>query len=245
MESKRLSVDGMVIGGGIAGLQAALDLADQGFKVLIVEKEPSIGGKMIALSKVFPTLDCSSCICTPRMSAAAHHENISIMTYAEVKQSKRCNGVFETVVEKKPRYVDEDDCIGCRMCEYECPVSALHEFDCGLGTRKAIYIPFSTAIPQVALIDADNCIFCGRCEKVCPTDAVKFLQQPEEIIVETGSIIIATGFQLTPIDAKEQYGGGQLLNVLSPLQVERLLAPTVKSLILWPTSSVLARVTRA
>ncbi len=225
MESKRLSVDGMVIGGGIAGLQAALDLADQGFKVLIVEKEPSIGGKMIALSKVFPTLDCSSCICTPRMSAAAHHENISIMTYAEVKQSKRCNGVFETVVEKKPRYVDEDDCIGCRICEYECPVSAPHEFDCGLGTRKAIYIPFSTAIPQVALIDADNCIFCGRCEKVCPTNAVKFLQEPEEIIVETGSIIVTTGFQLTPIDAKKQYGGGQLLNVLSPLQVERLLAP--------------------
>lgn len=225
MGLKRLSVDGMVVGGGIAGLQAALDLADQGFKVLIVEKEPSIGGKMIALSKVFPTLDCSSCICTPRMSAAAHHENISIMTYAEVKESKRCNGVFETVVEKKPRYVDEIDCIGCRMCEYECPVSVPHEFDCGLGTRKAIYIPFSTAIPQVALLDADNCIFCGRCEKVCPTDAVKFLQEPEKIIVETGSIIITTGFQLTPIDAKDQYGGGQLQNVVGPLQVERLLAP--------------------
>jgi heterodisulfide reductase subunit A len=223
MGDKRISFDGLVIGGGIAGLQAALDLGDQGFKVLIVEKEPSIGGKMIALSKVFPTLDCASCICTPRMAAAAHHENITIMTYSEVKQTRRVGAGFEATVVKKPRYLNEADCTGCRLCEYECPVILPHEFEGDLGMRKAIYVPFSNAIPQVALLDVENCIFCGRCEKVCPPEALNFLQEPEEITVEAGTIILATGFKLTI--PKEEYGGGKLLNVLDPLQVERLLAP--------------------
>ncbi len=225
MHAQRMSVDVLVIGGGIAGLQAALDLADQGFATLIVEKEPSIGGKMIALSKVFPTLDCSSCICTPRMAAAAHHENITIMTYAEVEQTRRSDVGFTVSIVKKPRYVNEDACTGCRLCEYACTVELPHEFEGNLGMRKAIYVPFSNAIPQVAVLDVDNCIFCGRCEKVCPTKAVDFLQEPEQIIVEAGAIILATGFQLTPIDAKAQYGRGRLRNVLGALQVERLLAP--------------------
>jgi heterodisulfide reductase subunit A len=225
MRAQHLSVDGLVIGGGIAGLQAALDLADQGFTALIVEKEPSIGGKMIALSKVFPTLDCSSCICTPRMAAAAHHENITIMTYAEVERAQYSDGGFTASVVKKPRYVREDACTGCRLCEYACPVELPHEFEGDLGMRKAIYVPFSNAIPQVALLDVDSCILCGRCEKACPTEAVDFLQEPERITVEAGTIILATGFRLTPIDAKAQYGQGRLRNVLSALQVERLLAP--------------------
>ncbi|MBU0640444.1 MAG: CoB--CoM heterodisulfide reductase iron-sulfur subunit A family protein [Planctomycetes bacterium] len=225
MQDQRTTVDGLVIGGGIAGLQAALDLADQGLTVLIVETEPSIGGKMIALSKVFPTLDCSSCICTPRMAATAHHDNITIMTYAEVEQIQRSDGGFTASVLKKPRYVKEDACTGCRLCEYACTVELPHEFEGNLGMRKAIYVPFSNAIPQVALLDVDNCIFCGRCEKVCPTKAVNFLQEPERITVEAGAIILATGFQLTPIDAKAQYGRGRLRNVLDALQVERLLAP--------------------
>jgi heterodisulfide reductase subunit A len=225
MPAQRLSVDGLVIGGGIAGLQAALDLADQGYTALIVEREPSIGGTMIALSKVFPTLDCASCICTPRMAAAAHHENITIMSYAEVEHTSRSNGGFVASVVKKPRYVREDACTGCRLCEYACPMELPHEFEGNLGMRKAIYVPFSNAIPQVALLDVDNCIFCGRCERVCPTKAVDFLQEPERITVEAGTIILATGFQLTPIDAKPQYGQGRLRNVLSALQVERLLAP--------------------
>ena len=225
MTQKRISADVLVIGGGIAGLQAALDLADQGFQVLVVEREPSIGGKMIALSKVFPTLDCSSCICTPRMAAAAHHENITIMTYSEVTQTRRVRHGFEAVVLKKPRYVNEADCTGCRLCEYACPVELPDKFDGHLGVRKAIYVPFSTAIPQVALVDIDNCILCGLCEKDCPPNAVNFLQEPEQVTIEAGAIILATGYHLTPIDAKKEYGGGRLRNVLDPLQVERLLAP--------------------
>ena len=216
--------DALVIGGGIAGLQAAIDLGDQGFRVLIVEREPSIGGKMIALSKVFPTLDCSSCICTPKMAAAAHHENITIMTYAEIGEVKRSGSGFEAKVLRKPRYLHEDDCTGCRLCEYACPVDLPHPFEGNLGARKAIYVPFSNAIPQIALVDLENCILCGRCESVCPTKCIDFLQEPEEFTVGAGTVILATGYDLVE-EPKEQYGGGRLPNVLHALQVERLLAP--------------------
>ena len=225
VNKKNITVDGLVIGGGIAGLQAALDLADQGFKVLIVEKTASIGGKMIALSKVFPTLDCCSCICTPRMAAAAHHENITIMTDTQLTETRRVNGGFEVILQKEPRYVNEESCTGCRLCDYACPVEIPHEFEGDLGARKAIYVPFSTAIPQVALLDIENCLLCGQCEKVCPVGAVDYLQEPEQITVAAGVIIVASGFELTPIDAKAEYGGGRFRNVLSSLQVERLLAP--------------------
>ncbi len=224
MSERELSFDALVIGGGIAGLQAAIDLADQGFKVLIVEKEPSIGGKMIALSKVFPTLDCASCICTPKMATASHHENITIMTYSEVAAVERSADGFEAAIVQKPRYVWQDNCTGCRLCEYACPVDLPHEFEGNLGIRKAIYVPFSNAIPQAAVVDLDNCILCGLCEKACPTKCIDFLQTPEECTVNVGTVIVATGLQLSP-DVKEQYGGGRLPNVLHGLQMERLLAP--------------------
>jgi heterodisulfide reductase subunit A len=225
MSNRKLSVDALVIGGGIAGLQAAIDLGDQGYQVLIVEKEPSIGGKMIGLSKVFPTLDCSSCICTPRMAAASHHKNISTMTYAEVEETTRTSDGFAATVLQKPRYVVADDCTGCRLCEFACPVEVPHEFEGGLGARKAVYVPFNNAIPQIALVDLENCILCGRCEKVCPTKAINFLQEPERITVEAGAVILATGYTLSDMSVKEQYGGGRLKNVIDGLQVERLLAP--------------------
>ena len=153
MAPNNLQVDALVVGGGIAGMQSALDLADQGYQVALVEKEASIGGKMIALSKVFPTLDCCSCITTPKMSAVAHHENIHLFTYCEV-QSVSENGnrlVFQVL--KKPLYVDEDLCTGCRQCEYACPIDLPDPFDMDYGAHRAIRVPFSTAVPQIAVLD--------------------------------------------------------------------------------------------
>ena len=215
----------MVIGGGITGLQVALDLGDQGYSVLVVERDSSIGGKMINLSKVFPTLDCSSCICTPRMAEAAHHEMIEMLTLAEIRGIDRVPGGFTASVVQQPRYLVAAECTGCRLCEYACPVELRHEVEGGLGTRKAIYVPFNNAIPQIALLDIENCILCGQCEKVCPAKCIDYLQEPQELEVEAGTVIIATGYELTPTTVKEEYGGGRLPNVLHGLQVERLLAP--------------------
>jgi len=220
-----MDVDALVIGGGIAGLQSALDLADQGFQVLLVERQPSIGGTMIALSKVFPTLDCASCITTPKMAAVAHHENITMFTYTEVESVRKEGDKFKVLVTRKPRYVDESKCTGCRVCEFSCPVDLPHEFEGNLGARKAIYVPFGTAIPQKAVLDLEHCILCGKCEKVCPAQAVDFLQEPEQVTVTARAIILATGFNLTPMGAKKEYHAEEYPNVINALQMERLLAP--------------------
>lgn len=221
---KNNKFDVLVIGGGIAGMQASLDLGEQGYKVLLVESYPSIGGKMIGLNKVFPTLDCSSCICTPRMAEVAHHNNVTILTYTEVKKVERQGKGFWVKLLKKPRYVNAEDCIGCSKCEYECPVYVPHEFEYGLGARKAIYIPHSNAIPQVAVLDPENCMFCGRCEKVCPTNCIDYTQQEKEEDVQVGAVVVATGLDVTPIGAKKEYGGGKFINVMNPLAMERLQA---------------------
>ena len=223
--SQDTTFDALVVGGGIAGLQAALDLADQDFKVAIVEKDTSIGGKMIRLSKVFPTLDCSSCITTPKMAAAAHHDNITIFTYCDLKSLEREGHVLTASITQRPRYVDADKCIGCRQCEYSCPVYVSDEEEGGFSARKAIYIPFSNAIPQIAVIDVENCILCGKCEKVCPIQALDYFQKPEDFIINAQTAIIATGFELTPVENKQQYGRGAIPNVITSLQMERLLAP--------------------
>ena len=199
-------VDALVIGGGIAGMQAALDLGDQGYQVALVEKEPSIGGKMITLSKVFPTLDCCSCITTPKMSAVAHHPNIQMFTYCEVEAVNENGSGFAVSVLQKPRYVDADKCTGCRLCEYDCPITVPSIFDRGLGSYRAVRVPFSTAVPQIAVMDIENCLLCGKCEKVCPVGAIDFTQQPETFSINTTSIVLATGFDLTDLDAKNEYG---------------------------------------
>ncbi|MGB8991182.1 MAG: CoB--CoM heterodisulfide reductase iron-sulfur subunit A family protein [Desulfobaccales bacterium] len=217
--------DALVLGGGIAGLEAALNLAEQDFSVVIVEKDASIGGKMIRLSKVFPTLDCSSCITTPKMAAAAHHPKITILTYCELQTLTRRGDDLVAVIRQKPRYVDSGKCIGCRQCEYQCPVMVPDAEQGGFAARKAIYIPFSNAIPQKALIDPENCILCGRCAKVCPSQAVNYFEQPEDFTLTAATAVIATGFELTPLEDKTQYGQGKIPNVITALQMERLLAP--------------------
>ncbi|MCC7129388.1 MAG: CoB--CoM heterodisulfide reductase iron-sulfur subunit A family protein [Anaerolineae bacterium] len=224
MEDKH--VDALVVGGGIAGMQTALDLADQGNKVILIERDPSIGGKMITLSKVFPTLDCCSCITTPKMSAVAHHPNIELLTYCEVQTVTENNGGFAVNALKKPRYVNEKSCTGCRQCEFECPVTVPSHYDRNLGSFHAIRVPFSTAVPQTAVLDMEYCLLCGKCEKACPVDAVDFTQKPESFDIHTRSIILATGFEMTSLEAKKEYGRGKLKNVIDPLMMERFLAPT-------------------
>ena len=227
METTRtLQFDALVMGGGIAGLQAALDLGDQGFKVAVVEKDASIGGKMIRLSKVFPTLDCSSCITTPKMAAAAHHDNITLFTFCDLQTLSGTGETgFNALIRQMPRNIDPIKCIGCRQCEYACPVYVPDPEQGDFAARKAVYVPFSNAIPQIALLDVDHCTLCGKCEKVCPAEAVDYLQQPEDFVIGARTVVLATGFEVTPLANKQQYGMGQIPNVITALQMERLLAP--------------------
>jgi len=222
-----LDYDVVVIGGGIAGMQSSLDLADMGFKVLLIEKEASIGGKMFLLSKTFPTLDCASCISTPKMAAVTHHPLITVWTYSEVKEIvKNGEGDFRLKIIRKPRFVDESKCTGCEQCEDACPVIVPDEYNFGLIGRKAAYIPCETAVPKVAVIDLDNCILCGACERVCPASAINFLQEPKTVDVKAGAIIIATGYKLFPAELKKDYHFGEYPNVITSMQAERLLSPT-------------------
>ena len=223
---KKQEFDTIVVGGGIAGLQTALDLGDQGFKVAIVEKDATIGGKMIRLAKVFPTLDCASCITTPKMSAAAHHDNITLFTYCTLNSlDRQTDHTVTASVTQNPRYVDPDKCIGCRQCEYNCPVYVPDEEQGNFTLRKAVYIPFSNAIPQLAVLDVENCSLCGKCSKVCPTDAIDYFQEPETFTLEARTAVVTTGFNLTSVDQKKEYGQGKIENVITSLQMERLLAP--------------------
>jgi heterodisulfide reductase subunit A len=227
MSLNKLAVDALVVGGGIAGMQASLDLANQGYQVALVEKAPSVGGKMISLSKVFPTLDCASCITTPKMAAVAHHDNIQLLTYSELQTVARNPDGFTAQVLKKPRYVREADCTGCRSCELACPLDLPdEENEFGRTARRAIYVPFATAVPQKAVLDMDACIFCGKCLQACPSEAIDFTQQAEYLEIQARTVILATGYKATPYDAKQQYGAGKLRNVIDGLMMERLLAPT-------------------
>jgi len=221
----------LVIGGGIAGIQAAVDLSEQGIKTYLVEKTPSIGGRMAQLDKTFPTLDCAACILTPKMVSASKNENIELLTYAEVQEVKGSSGNFKVKVLKKPRYVEIEKCLGCGECIAKCPVSVPDEFNLGMGKRKAIYWPFPQAVPLVTTIDVEHCLYftkgvCKVCQKFCPTEAIDFEQKPEEVQLDVASIIVATGFQLQDPLGVPQYGYGTHSNVHTSLEFERLVSST-------------------
>lgn len=226
-KSDKLEYDVVVIGGGIAGQESALNMADSGLRVLLVEKDLSIGGHMIHLSKVFPTLDCGACITTPKVSETARHPNITISTGSEMGDIERLpDGSFRGVLTIHPRYVIEKDCTGCQDCEDACPVVVEDQYQYGMVGRKAAYVPFSIANPRVAAIDIENCILCGACERACPADAIDFTQKKikREIIAKT--VIIATGFRLFDPSIIEKYGLGRFKNVVTSMQMERQLVPT-------------------
>ncbi len=218
----------LVIGGGIAGIQTALDIAEAGYKVDIVEKEPTIGGRMAQLDKTFPTLDCSACILTPKMVDAAQHENITLYTYSEVEKVSGFVGNFDVTIRKKARSVKADMCSGCGLCTEKCPSRKTpSEFDMNLKNRGAIYIPFAQAIPKVPVIDRDACLKfktgkCGICSMVCPCEAIDYTQQDELVTEKYGAIVLATGFELLPLDKFADLGWGVSKDVISSLQLERL-----------------------
>ena len=221
------SYDALVVGGGIAGGETALNLANNGFKVLIVEKDLSIGGKMILLSKVFPTLDCAACITTPKVSEISRHPGIKIFTGSQVsKVLKKGENDFEATVTRKPRYVHIEDCTGCQLCEEACPVIVSDEYQYNLTGRKAAFIPFSISSPRVAAIDIENCTLCGACEKACPTNCIDFTQETEEYLIHAKSVVVATGFKLFDPTLIPRYGFGLFKNVITSMQMERQLAPT-------------------
>ncbi len=220
----KVNPNAMIIGAGIAGIQAALDLADQGFKTYLVEKETSIGGKMARLDKTFPTMDCSSCILTPKMVDVSRHPNIELLTYSEVKSVEGYIGNFTVKVEKKPRFVIEEECTACGLCVPPCPIESHNEFDLGLGIRKAIYVPFPQAVPLTYTIDSEHCVGCGMCTAVCELEAIDFNQKPEVLELDVGVIIVATGFDIFDATRKEEYGYGKYDNVINGLELERFLS---------------------
>ena len=236
LEKKEVSVipRALVIGGGISGIQAALEIADKGFKTYLVERTPSLGGRMAQLDKTFPTMDCSACILTPKMVDAARHPHIELLTYSEVVDVNGYIGNFRVKIKKKPRYVDVDECVGCGVCAEACRLNEhiLNEFDMNLGKRSAVYVPFPQAVPLKYTIDPNKCLMitrgkCGDgplCQKACERDAINFNQKEEEITVEVGTIVVATGYDLFDPLTKPDYGYGPCDNVLTGLEFERIVS---------------------
>ena len=221
--------DVLVIGGGIAGIQTSLDLADMGIQVHLVERLPSIGGRMAQLDKTFPTNDCSTCILSPKMNDCAHHSNITLHTYAEVTALAGTAGDFTATILKHPRYVDETKCTGCGECAQKCPAKVTDAFDMRLRDRKAIYLYFPQAIPQVMTIDAEHCIYlqrakCGACAKICEAGAIDFEQTEQEVALHVGAVVVATGFDFFDPRELTQFSYKQCPNVITALECERLIS---------------------
>jgi heterodisulfide reductase subunit A len=218
----------LVVGGGIAGIQAALEIANAGFHVYLVEREPSIGGHMAQFDKTFPTLDCSACILTPRMVEAGTHPNITLLTWSEVMSVSGYVGNFNVTIKKRARYVNEELCTGCGICVEKCPQKVIDDvYEAGLGYRKVVYTPFAQAVPKYPVLDAPNCTYfkngkCKACEKFCPTNAIDFTQQDTILNVEVGNIVLATGYDLFDARRVTNYGYGRLSNVFTSMEFERL-----------------------
>jgi heterodisulfide reductase subunit A len=240
----------LVVGGGVAGIQAALDIADAGYEVVLVEREPSIGGKMAGLSETFPTLDCSQCILTPRMVEVAQHPRIKLYTLSQVEDVQGYVGNFQVTIRKRARYVDVDKCTGCGQCWNSCPSKKTpSEFDYGLGPRTAIYVPFPQAVPARPVIDAAACIKlskgkCGICAKKCQAGAIRYDDQDELVTEEVGAVVLATGYRLFDVGKQSngskytgygEYGYGRYKDVIDSLQFERLVSAS------GPTSGELKR----
>jgi len=224
-----INPNSLVVGGGIAGISAALELANAGYHVYLVEREPSIGGHMAQLDKTFPTLDCSACILTPKMVEVGQHPNITLLSYSEVENVAGYIGNFTVTIRKRARYVNESLCTGCGICEEKCPRKVIDEvFEAGLSFRKAIYRPFPQAVPKFPVLDVANCTYfergkCKACQIFCPTEAIDFEQQDQLIQVQVGNIILATGFDLFDARRVPQYGFGRLANVFTSLEFERMV----------------------
>jgi heterodisulfide reductase subunit A2 len=222
-ETVEVNDKALVIGGGISGIQAALDLGDMGFKTYLVEKQPTIGGRMSQLDKTFPTLDCSMCILAPKMVDVGKHDNIELLSYSEVKDVDGYIGNFKVTVERKPRYIDEEICVGCGSCSEVCPIEIPNYFDEGMGMVKAAYIPFPQAVPLISTIDKDYCIECNLCDQICERGAVQHDQEPEEVELEVGTIIVATGSDPYDPTEKYEYGYADYKNVIGGLELERMI----------------------
>ncbi len=219
----------LIIGAGIAAMQAALDLGNAGYEVFLVERLPSIGGRMAQLSETFPTLDCAQCILTPRTVDVGHHDHIHLITYAEVESISGEAGHFHARIHRHAAYVDWDKCTGCGMCQEKCPTKVPAEFDRGLGLRKAVYTLSPQAVPNKPVIDQEHCLYlqrgkCGLCAKVCPVEAIDYQQQDSYIEVEAGAVILATGYNLYRLEDLPEYGGGKVPDVIDALAFERLLS---------------------
>jgi heterodisulfide reductase subunit A len=219
----------LIVGAGIAGMQAALDVANAGYEVVLVERLPSIGGRMAQLSETFPTLDCSQCILTPRTVEVGHHENIELLAYSEVESISGQAGHFQVRIRRHAAYVDWEKCTGCGLCQEKCPRRVPADFQRGIGVRKSIYTLSPQAVPNKPVIDREACIYfqrgkCGACQRLCPTEAIDYEQQDTFVESEVGAVILATGYDLYSLENLPEYGGGKVEDVIDALAFERILS---------------------
>lgn len=219
----------LIIGGGVAGIQAALEIADAGKHVYLVERTGTIGGHMAMFDKTFPTLDCAACILTPKMVSVGQHEMIDLMTFSEVENISGTPGAYKVKIRKRARRVDPNNCVTCNVCADVCPAVVPSEFDSFITTRKAVYIPFPQAVPNAFLVDPESCLYvqsggkkCGACAKKCPKECINLDQQDEIVDLDVGNIVLATGYEVLDAHKIERYGYGVHPNVLTALEFERL-----------------------